>query len=239
MLPRVAQPPQRPMVHAMGRSTFSSSVNTRIDAGRSRPRTSPMTSIGSSTPRTETSINGLSRRVPAGALRDRARQHHLEAFFLGQRLEPARHVDGVADHREVDRLAVADTAEQERADLDADADLQRPAQLRLELGVDVVEHEIDRACRAQGLAATDLDPRMLPEYGEQPVAEELVDPAAVLGDRSADDGEELVQHVHDVVGQPFLRQAREIAQVDEHHDERFLDAGRIGFLQLRRFRPRR
>lgn len=44
------------MAHAVGRSNFSSSVNTRIDAGRSRPRSSPITSIGSSTPRTETSI---------------------------------------------------------------------------------------------------------------------------------------------------------------------------------------
>ena len=103
----------------------------------------------------------------------------------------------------------------------------------------MVEHEIDGACGAQGLAASDLDPRVLAEDGKQPIAQELVDPAAVLGYRRADDGEELVQHVDDIVGQPLLRKPREIAQVDEHDNERLLDAGRIRFLQLGRFRSRR
>ena len=70
----------------------------------------------------------------------------------------------------------------------------------------------------------DLDTDVLPEHGEQPVAQELVDPAAMLGDGGADDGEELVQHEDDVERQPLLREAREVAQVDEHDGERLLHA---------------
>ncbi len=83
------------------------------------------------------------------------------------------------------------------------------------------------ACRQPAFDAVALT-----EHREQPVAEELVDPAAVRGDRGADDAEELVEHVDDVERQPLLREAREIAQVDEHHDQRLLDAGRIRLLDL-------
>ena len=43
---------------------------------------------------------------------------------------------------------------------------------------------------------------LLSEHRQQPVAQELVDPAVVLVDRSARRGEELVQDEHHVVRQP-------------------------------------
>ena len=49
--------------------------------------------------------------------------------------------------------------------------------------------------------------------------------------------EELVQDEDHVVGQPALRQLGEVAQVEEHHGQRLLDAGRVELLQVGRLRP--
>ena len=144
----------------------------------------------------------------------------------------------IADDGEVHRVAVADATQQQRAGIDADADGERASELGLELRIDAIERQVDVARRAQRLPAAGIDAVALAEHGQQPVAEELVDPAAVRGDGGADDAEELVEHVDDVERQPLLRQAREIAQVDEHDDERLLDAGRIGLFDRAPFRAR-
>ena len=57
---------------------------------------------------------------------------------------------------------------------------KRPADLGSELGIDVIEGQIDGAGRAQRLAAARLHTVMLAEDGQQAVAQELVDPAAVV-----------------------------------------------------------
>ena len=75
-------------------------------------------------------------------------------------------------------------------------------------------------------------PARCAENGEQAIAQELVDPAAVLGNGRADHGEELVQDENHVERQPLLGEAREIAQIDEHDGERLLDAARILLLEL-------
>ena len=144
-------------------------------------------------------------RIPAGLRRHLARQDELHVLFFGQRLEAAGDVDGIADDGEVDGFAVADAAEQQRTRIDADADGERTTEFRLELGVDAIERQIDVARRAQRLPASRFDAVTLAEHGEQSVAEELVDPAAVRGDRGADHAEELVEHVDDVERQAASR----------------------------------
>ena len=101
------------------------------------------------------------------------------------------------------------------------------------MGVDAIERQIDVARGTQRLPAPRFDAVTLAEHGEQPVAEELVDPAAVRGNRGAYHAEELVEYVDDVERQALLGKAREIAQVDEHHDQRFFNAGRIRLLDRR------
>ena len=122
--------------------------------------------------------------------------------------------------------------------VDAHADAQRPADLGAELGVDVVEREIDGARGPQRLPAADLDAVVLAEDGQQAVAQELVDPAAVRVDGGAGRGEELVEDEDDVVGQAALRELREVAQVEEHDGQRLLDAGRIELLHVGGLRAR-
>ena len=106
-----------------------------------------------------------------------------------------------------------------------------------ELGVDVIEREVDGARRPQRLPAAGLHAVALAEYGEQAVAQELVDPAAVRVDGGAGGREELVQDEDHVVGQAALRQLGEVAQVEKHHGQRLLDAGRVQLLQVGAFRP--
>ena len=111
--------------------------------------------------------------------------------------------------------------------MNAHADAQRPADLDAELGIDVVEGEIDGARGPQRLAAAGLHAVVLPEDGEQAVAQELVDPAAVGVDGGAGRGEELVQDEDHVVGEAALRELGEVAQVEEHHGQRLLHAGGV------------
>ena len=161
-------------------SSLSEAASRRT--GRSRPRPMPMTSSGPSTPRTLTFIVGRSGSTQP-AYRDVARQHDLVAMLLGDAFQAAGDIDRVADDREVDRGTVPDAAQEQRPGVDTHADLQRPADLRFELGVDVVEREIDGAGGTQGLAAAGLDAVVLSERREQAVAHELVDPAAGIGPR--------------------------------------------------------
>ena len=134
-----------------------SQLVARISGGRSRPRRIGMISIGRSMPRTSISWPSA-RDVPAGVLGDVARDHDLAGLLLGQRFEAAGRVDGVADHGHVDRLAPADAAEQQRAGVDADADLDRLRQLALQSRVDVVEREVDGAGGLQRLAEPSSGP---------------------------------------------------------------------------------
>ena len=114
-----------------------------------------------------------------------------------------------------------------RADLDADADPQRPAELRPSLALTWSRaRSMARAARKR-LAAAGLDAVVLAEDGEQAIAQELVDPAAVSCGSPRRRGEELVQNENDVVGQAALRELGEVAQVEEHDGERLLDAGRV------------
>ena len=106
------------------------------------------------------------------------------------------------------------------------------------LALTCVEREVDGARRPQRLPAAGLHAVALAEDGEQAVAQELVDPAAVRVDGGAGGGEELVQDEDHVVGQPALGELGEVAQVEEHHGQRLLDAGGVELLHVGRLAAR-
>src|SRR5262245_41249736 len=121
--------------------------------------------------------------------------------------------------------------------MDAHADAQRSAELGAQLGIDVVEGEIDGPRRPPRVAATGLNAMVLPEDGEQAVSQKLVGPAAVGMDGGAGRGEELVEDEDYVVGEAALGQLCKVAQVEKHDGQLLLHARRVELLDIRRLRP--
>lgn len=111
--------------------------------------------------------------------------------------------------------------------MNADADIQTVAEFRRQARIELIQRRVDPARRAQGLPARGLRVALAPEHRKQPVAQILVDPAALGLDRRADDAEELVEQEHDVVRQAALRQACEAAHIEEHDGQHTLDTRRF------------
>ena len=119
----------------------------------------------------------------------------------------------------------------------ADADFERPTDFALEPRVQEVEREVDGARGAQRLPTADLDPEALAEDGDQAVADEAVDAAALGVDRGADGAEEFVEQKHDVERQLLRGNRRVAAHVDVEHRERLFDAVAVGLVEIHRLRP--
>src|SRR5437867_506456 len=116
------------------------------------------------------------RLVPAGGAPGRGADQQLARAGVGS--EAGRHVDGIAEGREVEAIVGADRPDEGLAGMDADADLDAAGDERPVL--DGAKH---------GLAGLDRPDRMLAtrdhrdEQRHDPVAEELVDGPIVLVDR--------------------------------------------------------
>ena len=151
----------------------------------------------------------------AGMVCDLGRDHQLAVVLLGELLEPAGHVDSVADSGEIDAGPVTHAPHHGMTDVDADAHSERFPQLVGQLAAQL-RHALHQAARGrQGLAGAHARSGVHAEEGHDPVARELVgDPAGALDDR-ARDLEVAVEHEHHVVRQPRLRQTREPAHVRE------------------------
>ena len=129
--------------------------------------------------------------------------------LAGQLLDPRGGVDGVADHREVDAPAAADGAGDDLAGVDADADLQPRRPVGEFTSSTMHARRLDRALGVVGLALGRA------EHGDQPVADELVDVAAVLVDARHGGLEQLVQLGDDLVRLGLLGERGEVADVEE------------------------
>ena len=70
------------------------------------------------------------------------------------------------------------------------------------LRIDAIERQVDGARRAQRLPASGLDAVALTEHGQQAVAEELVDPAAVAVMAAPTTPKNSLSTIDDVEGQP-------------------------------------
>ena len=93
----------------------------------------------------------------------------IDAAWIGERLQPGRHVDAVA----VDVVVVADDV----ADIDADAKFDAPVRRHIGVALDHAALNVDGA--AHGVDDAD-------EFHQHAVAGRLDDTAAVLGDLGVD-----------------------------------------------------
>ena len=111
--------------------------------------------------------------------------------------------------------------------MQADAGRDRMADLGRDLFVEPIQRECRSRARPAGVAATQFLPALLSEHGQQPIAEELVDPAVVLVDRGTRGGKELVQDEHDVVGQPVACDPVDVPDPQIEQAQRLVHAGII------------
>ena len=127
---------------------------------------------------------------------------HVVTGLAGRRLDPGRDVDGVADDAEVEPPAAADRARDDLPGVDADPDPEAP---RPAVAVDRAAISQRGADSPVGVVGVGL---RRPEHGQQPVALELVDVAAVAGDHRHDDLEQRVEAGDDLGGARLRGEAR-------------------------------
>lgn len=133
-------------------------------------------------------------------------------------LDPAGHVDGVSDHRELAPGRMPERADDQRAEVCADAYAQLDPELLPDLPVEGLQGVHHPEPGADGAQAALF--RRCPGQSEQSddlVADVLVDEPAVEQDRLAQLGEEPVQDVEDVVREVALHERRELPDV-AHED---------------------
>ena len=143
-------------------------------------------------------------------------QQKTRIEFLCETLDAARHVDRVADHRDLALAGMTHAPEDDGTEMDANAHAQRQIEGALEQGphaIGGVQHE---QCGPHGVAAARLR-RFLSdaERRENAVADIFVDKAVVVQNGLGDRCEMLIEHMHDVVGEVLLREGREITDVRE------------------------
>ena len=174
-------------------------------SGRSRARAISATERGADRPLIATSSRGKASSPSPASASTSVGDDQLAALLLGQRLQPARGVDGRADHRHRRRPGMADLAHDQRAPRRSPCRCISGMPISLgDLAVEAVEPEVDVARRAQCLAAAGRLAVAAAEDRHQAVAQILVDGAVVALDGLAHLREQAVEDEHHVVGQPVL-----------------------------------
>ena len=148
------------------------------------------------------------REVEAGELCGGFGNDQVGIEFLGRGLQPAADIDGVADRGDAHRRAEAHGADDGRADMDADRDMDGAADLAGQFVAQPRRSGDDGARRRKRLAARLAGRGLEAEQRHRAVADELVEPAAGLLDRLADDREIAVEQEHDVERQALVGDAR-------------------------------
>src|SRR5579885_2267846 len=162
--------------------------------------------------------------IGSGALDQILGDDELAIIFLGGGFEAARRVDRIAHGGERDRLAVADLADDGRAAMEADADLERRFQIVGKRPVELDEALRHEARRGQRLAAAGFGPAPDAEKGHDAVADEFVDMPARRLDGFAHGGEIAVEDEDDVVGQARFGELGEGAEIGEENGDLALAA---------------
>jgi hypothetical protein len=129
-------------------------------------------------------------------------------------------VDGVAERREVARIALADAADEGRSGVDAHADRDPRARAVAAGLLDQVARGCDRGCRVLGTGKAGNEER------DRCVADELVDDAVTLVDHVGGRAVETRKQARELLRRHPLGEAGGTADVGEQH--RDLDLGAAG-----------
>ena len=162
----------------------------------------------------------------------RVRDEHGMPELLRQLLQSRRRVDGISDRGVLEPPRRADVAGHEGAAANADSDpevrcaLELRSSPRVESWQPLVEHLPRRDQRTVGVVVR-CDRGA--EHGEDAVAEEAEQCAAVVEDRVAHLAQVAVEHVDDDVRRGLLGEGRESAQVAEEDGADQADAAEARF----------
>ena len=151
-----------------------------------------------------------------------SRDHQHAVVGLGHALEARGGVDHVADRGVDRRLGRAHGADDRDAGVDPDADAQRLLEVGGEAAVEPLDAVLHLGRAFDRGAAGGIQGLFQAVEGEQPVAAELRVVAAGRAQRRVHLGEELVHDEDRRRRAGALAQARRVAQVDEHRDDRAL-----------------
>ena len=153
----------------------------------------------------------------------------FDAILFRQCLEPSCGIDGVTDRGQVACFVIAHFADDGRADVNADAKLERLRQLACERAAQLIEPRDHGARGKQCLAAPGRRVGLDAEQRHHAVSRVLIGDTARLRDRAADGLEVAVKYEDDVIGQLVFGHAREAAQIGEqHHNVDLLSVARAG-----------
>ena len=151
----------------------------------------------------------------------------LTVILLGQLLEPARDVHGVADSSEIDRSTVPHLPDDRWARMDAESHLERRIEFLHEHLAQRVEASNDLLGRDQCTAAAVVRPALNPKQRHDTIARKLIGHAPGALDGGADHLAIPVEGEHDIIRQSALGEGRELSDVGEEHSNLPLLPGEI------------